>query len=107
MLTRLFQKVGHVAEVKGHCFLQSLYMQQLDAPQSIGKATGEGESCFFYPELLLNLGCSFALTPVGCTRVQVGLLDHTHADKDKLQEKIKGLSLHWPFGLACNVDWRR
>ena len=82
-----------------------------DRGDALGTAPGSGNSdqrqgsC--YSEWLVNLGCSFALTPVGTARQQVGVLTAAHADPHVLLNVIKDVQLHWPFGRACDVEWRR
>ena len=70
---------------------------------------------------MLNLACSFSLVPVGGLRGEVGWVSGANATpaallavltKEDLQDekdKKKPLweRLEWPFGRACDVEWRR
>lgn len=74
-----------------------------------------------WSEVLLNLACSVSLVPVGDLRGEVGWVSGANATpaallavltKEDLQDKKdkkKPLCerLVWPFGRACDVEWRR
>ena len=61
-----------------------------------------------WPTFLCNLAVGVSLTPVGKARCKVGWLDGSDfKSKEALLRKVRDVPLHWPFGRACDVDWRR
>ena len=74
-----------------------------------------------WSEVLLNLACSVSLVPVGSLRCEVGWVSGANAtpaallavltkqDFQDKKDKKKPLweRLVWPFGRACDFEWRR
>ena len=62
---------------------------------------------FSWRPVLANLAISVALVPVGDARRRVGWVSDQECTPDGLLQKLKAVELHWPYGRAIDVDWRR
>jgi hypothetical protein len=72
-----------------------------------GGAVGVGDHGLKWGVVLINVACSTSLAPVGHARGQVGWLTSADATPEALLGKVSQVALRWPFGPACDVDWRR